>query len=328
MKTVKDNINSELIGGAVVIAGNHEKNLILQADGIADWESGLPMTTDTVFDIASLTKVVGTNSVLLFAIADGLLDLDQPFTDYLPEFTGKMSGPVKVRDLAQHISGVNIRYCHTETHDEMFKGILDVDFPFSVGERFQYTCTNYILLGFMLERIYGKKLNEIADERLFKPLGMTDTNWTQPTDGLLPRTIRTINADPGIISDFGARAYFPRPLGNAGIFSTAADLAKFARMMLRNDGIIFPQAILDFCFTNFNPPSVQHPRSIGWDMASEMIPDGFSDQTITHSGWSGQTMWVDRGTDRFVIVLTNRKGDWAQAKIGRKEIAAEVLTML
>ena len=328
MKTVQDQIQSGLIGGAVVLVGDPDKDLFSYAAGCADWETGLPMTQNTVFDIASVTKVVGTNSVLLFAIADGLLDPDQPFTDYLPEFTGKMPGPVKVRDLAQHISGVNIRYCHTGTHDEMYKGILDVDFPVPVGERFEYTCTNYILIGFMLERIFGRKLNEIAEERLFQPLGMTETNWTQPADGLLPRTIRTVNADPGIISDFGAQAYFPRPLGNAGIFSTAADMAKFARMMLKNDGSIFPQEVLELCFTNFNPSAVQHPRSIGWDMDPAMMPNGLSEQTISHSGWTGQTMWIDRGTDRFVIVLTNRKADWALAKFGRRDIAAEVLTML
>lgn len=328
MKNVLDQINSGLIGGAVVLAGDLKQDPIFYAAGCADWQTGTPMTTDSVFDIASITKVVGTNSVLLAAIADGLVDLDKPFTDYLPEFTGNMPQPVKVRELAQHISGVNIRYHHTGSHEEIYRGILNVDFPYPPRTKFEYTCTNYILLGFMLEKVYGRPLNEIAQERVFHPLGMTETNWTKPLDGLQARTIRTINADPGIISDFGAQAYFPRPFGNAGIFSTAADLAKFARMMLKNDGSIFPEHIVDLCFKNFNPPEIQPPRAIGWNMAPALIPDGLSPQTVFHSGWTGQTLWLDPGTNRFVIVLTNRKADWAEAQSGRKAIAEEALSML
>lgn len=325
MKTVREQIKSGLIGGAVVLAGNVEKDLFTHADGIADWQTGSLMTMDSVFDVASVTKVVGTNSVLLAAIADGLVDLDRALTDYLP---GLNSRNVKVREFAQHISGVNIKYCHVGDQDEMYRGILNVDFPFPPRARYEYTCTNYILIGFMLEHLYGRRLDEIAAERVFHPLNMTETTWVHPGAERLSRTIRTVNEDPGTISDFGAKAFAPHPFGNAGIFSTAADLAKYARMMLRNDGSIFPKDVLDLCFTDFNPPSVQHPRSIGWDMAKDVIPVGLSDQTISHSGWSGQTIWIDRGTNRFVIVLTNRKQDWAEAKYGRKAIAEEALTML
>ncbi len=327
MKTVQDQIKSGLIGGAVVLVGDPDKDLFSYAAGCADWETGLPMTQNTVFDIASVTKVVGTNSVLLAAIADGLVDLDKPFTDYLPDFTGEMQQTVKVRDLAQHISGINIRYHHTGSHEEMYRGILNVDFPYPPGVRFEYTCTNYIILGFLLEKVYGRRLDEIATERIFRPLGMTETNWTKPLEALQGRTIRTINAAPGIISDFGAQAYFPRPFGNAGLFSTAADLAKFARMMLRNDGSIFPENILNLCFTNFNPPDIT-PRAIGWNMAPALIPDALSSRTVFHSGWTGQTFWLDPGTKRFVIVLTNRRDDWGEAQLGRKAIAEEALSML
>ncbi len=328
MNTVETFIRQGLIDGAAVLAGDPERDLFAGAWGFADRTDQVPMSMDTIFDLASVTKAVGTNSVLLAALADGLLELDRPFTDYLPEFTGKMQEAVTVRELALHISGVNINYCDTGTPEEMRRKILAVDFLRKPRTEYQYTCTSYILIGFLLEKLFGRSLAEVASERVFRPLGMTETNWTAPVEGGVSRTIRTINADPGIISDPGARHYAPRPFGNAGIFSTVADLAKFARMMLKNDGSIFPPEILQLCFTDFNPPEVRHPHSIGWDMMPDMIPAGLSPETVFHNGWTGQTLWIDPGTMRFVIVLTNRMKPWDRAKFGRKAIAEEALTLL
>lgn len=328
MYQIDQQIRQGLIGGAAVLAGDLEQDLFAGAWGYADWQDHRPMTMDTIFDIASVTKPVGTNSVLLAAVADGLLELDRPFTDYLPEFTGKQFGPVTVRELALHISGININYCNDGTPAEMQRKILATDFLKPPRTEYQYTCTNYILIGFLLEKNCGRSLADIASERVFRPLGMNETNWTEPAASELPRTIRTINADPGTISDPGARHYAPRPFGNAGIFTTAADLAKYARMMLRNDGTVFPPEILQLCFTDYNPPQVGHPHSIGWDKMPDMIPSGLSEQTVFHNGWTGQTFWIDRGTGRFVIVLTNRMKAWDKAKFGRKAIAEEVLAAI
>lgn len=328
MRHIQQQICDGLIDGAVVLAGDREQDLFAGAWGYADKRDQRPMTVDTIFDIASVTKAIGTNSVLLAALADNLLDLDRTFTDYLTDFSGKQVAPVTIRELALHISGVNIGYCNTGTPAEMHRKILAVDFLKPPRTEYQYTCTNYILIGFLLEKIYGRSLADLATERVFRPLGMNETNWTEPVEGGLTRTIRTINADPGIISDPGARHYAPRPFGNAGIFTTAADLAKYARMMLRNDGAVFPPEILQLCFTDFNPPQVAHPHSIGWDKMPDMIPAGLSDQTVFHNGWTGQTVWIDPGMNRFIIVLTNRMKEWDRAKFGRKAIAEEVLTEL
>ncbi|MBO4631810.1 MAG: beta-lactamase family protein [Lentisphaeria bacterium] len=328
MWNIERQIQQGLIDGAVVLAGNLERDLYSGAWGYADKANHVPMTEDSVFDIASITKAVGTNSVLLAALTDGILELDRPFIDYLPEFTGKPPRPVTIRELALHISGVNINYCNEGSSEEMHRKILAVDFPHQPGTVYQYTCTNYILLGFLLEKLYTRDLAEIATERVFRPLRMTASAWTRPPAGSLSRTVRTINAAPGVISDPGARHYAPRPFGNAGIFTTAADLAKYARMLLRNDGTIFPKKITRLCFTDFNPPGIHHPHSIGWDMMPDMIPDGLSGQTIFHNGWTGQTLWIDPGSQRFVIVLTNRMKEWDRAKYGRKAIAEELLSLL
>ncbi len=324
MKNIEEQISKGLIDGAVVLAGDMEKDLFSGAYGIADRAKKVPMTMDTIFDIASVTKVVGTTSGLLLALSDGLLDLNRPFTDFLTDFTGVLPRPVTVRQLALHLSGVNLQYAHTGTPEEMKRGILNVDFPVPPLERYEYTCTSYILLGFLVEAIYRRPIDELVGERVFRKLRMNDTRWTRPAEGGLPRTVRTINADPGTISDFGARAYFPKALGNAGIFSTAADLAVYARMMLSGGRGIFRDGVTDCCFTNYSPNGL-HPHAIGWDMIDDMIPKGCSPETVYHSGWTGQTVWLDPVKKRFVIVLTNRFQDWGEAKYGRKKIAEEIL---
>ena len=137
MKTIDEQIGKGLIDGAVVLAGDLERDLFSGAWGFADKRAGVPMALDTIFDAASVTKAVGTNSVLLSALADGRLELDQPFTDHLPEFSGPMPGPVTVRELALHISGVNINYCNTGTPEEMRRKILAVEFLRPVRQVYQ-----------------------------------------------------------------------------------------------------------------------------------------------------------------------------------------------
>ena len=321
-------IANGIINGAVLLAGTAEKDLFAGAYGIADPAENVPMQFNSVFDIASVTKVIGTNSALLTAIEAKKIDLDRPFTDYLPQYRTHLTEKVTVRMLASHISGISMAYPQISPSEEMRNALMDVTFPEKPGENYQYTCTAFILLGLTVEAVMGRNLEQIVSEKVFERLGMRETRWTQPPEGTLNRTIRTINAAPGVISDPGARAFFPQPLGNAGIFSTAEDLAKYCRMMLKNDGSVFAPEVLDLCFCNCNPPEVRHARSVGWDMAAEGIPGGLSAQTVYHSGWTGQSVWVDPVSRRFVIVLTNRCGDWTKARDGRINIAEEILTRI
>ena len=122
-RCMEEQIRQGLIDGAVVLAGDAEHDLFAAARGFADKANNIPMTMGTIFDIASVTKAVGTNSVLLAALADGLIDLDRPFTDYLPEFNGTIIEPVTVREIALHISGININYCNEGSPQEMRRKI-------------------------------------------------------------------------------------------------------------------------------------------------------------------------------------------------------------
>ena len=330
MKTIPDSVSRQIaagiIHGAVILAGTETEELFTGAYGIADQGKNTPMQLNSVFDIASVTKVIGTTSALLTAIEAGKIELDRPFTDYIPKFRTAMRETVTVRMLAAHVSGISMAYPQISPAEVMRDALMDITFPESPGQNYQYTCTAFILLGLLIEAVMGKTLDDIVTEKVFRKLGMYDTCWTRPPVGAEERTIRTINAAPGIISDPGARAFFPEALGNAGIFSTASDLAKYCRMMLKNDGSVFAPEILNLCFKNCNPPEIKHARAIGWDMEAHGIPGGLSPQTVYHSGWTGQSVWVDPVGKCFVIVLTNRCGDWTKARDGRINIAEEILT--
>ena len=325
MKTPQEQIQAGWIDGAVVLGGTRGTDFLREAWGIADRQRKTPMRTDCVFDIASLTKVVGTAPLLALCTEEGLVDFDAPFTEYLP-YRGKIPAPVTVRHLATHCSGVQINYpCFPGEHEKMARSILAEDFVRPPGVLYEYTCTGYILLGFLIEAVTGRSLEELAAERIFAPLGMTDTRWGAPPEGALPRTIRTINADPGVISDHGARAMAPRRTGNAGIFSTADDLAKFCRMMLGEGKGLFRSETMELFFRNQAPQGMT-ARSLGWNLDKTGIPRAFSSATIFHTGWTGQSMWIDPETGRFLLVLTNRFGESSPESCkGRLAIAAEAL---
>ena len=324
MKHPARQIASGLIDGAVVLGGTRHGDFVRTACGTADRKTGAPMREDSVFDIASLTKVVGTAPLLAFCIEEGLVDFDAPFTEYLP-YRGKLPAPVTVRHLATHCSGVQINYPYFPGEAEkMMQAILSEDFARPPETLYEYTCTNYILLGLLIERVTDRRLEELAAERIFAPLGMTDTRWGAPPAGALPRTIRTINADPGVISDHGARAIAPHRIGNAGIFSTADDLAKFCRMMLDGGGGLFRRETRELFFRNQAPRNMA-ARSLGWNLDPSCIPHGLSEATIYHTGWTGQAMWIDPETERFLLVLTNRFGDSIESWKGRLAIASEAL---
>ena len=236
---IPEQIHAGLIDGAVVLGGTGTEDFRRGAYGIADRMKQAPMQFDSVFDIASLTKVTGTAVLLAFCVEEGIIDLDAPFTEYLP-YHGRLFSPVTVRQLATHYSGIQINYPYFPGEEKkMIEAILSLDFVRPPMTEYEYTCTNYILLGLLIERVMKKPLEQLAEERIFHPLGMNDTKWGAPVDGALSRTIRTINAAPGVISDHGARAIAPHRIGNAGIFSTASDLAKFCRMMLNRGRGIF-----------------------------------------------------------------------------------------
>ena len=336
-KIIGDEIADGVINGAALLVCDQERELFTYTAGEA--AAGIPMSCDTIIDIASVTKAVATATALLICRSRGMIDFDAPFTRYLPDFSAPLpGGPVTVRDLALHISGFSHenqpkRQYFAEDGNELLRNTLRFPPLFPPQEHFEYTCWNYLLLGQIVERIAGRPLTEFCRTELFEPLGMVDSSLGRPVTDDPARLAQTCGTDvPGKISDFVAfRIYRDGGCaGNAGMFSTARDLGKFCRMLLQGGrlpggGRLFPEAQLRELTANAMPPHLPVKRSFGWVIRDVYHPESASDQIIYHSGWSGQTLYIDFGLRLGVVVLTTRRGDYERAKRDRSRIASLLL---
>ena len=284
-------------------------------------EPRLPVTVDTLFDMASVGKTQ-TAALCALLYAEGKLDVDAPFTEYLPEHVlAKEDCRITVRDLATHSGGFdNTKPYMTTDAERMFAELFHKRPVRSRGERFEYACSNYVYLGLIVERLTGLDLDAAAKQMLWRPLGMKRTTW-KPVVGdsdvaeYPSSTYSCINGMPAK-RRIGERndicAYLaPRPMGNGANFSTIGDMLLFADDMLERG--CFPTAYYDLMFT----PSFDrggYRRSFGWDMTAEKSTfsiwtrTGFSSSAICHTGWTGCAMAIDPDNDFAGVVLGNRMG--------------------
>jgi uncharacterized protein YbbC (DUF1343 family)/CubicO group peptidase (beta-lactamase class C family) len=276
------------------------------------------MTVDTIFDIASLTKVVATTSSLMKLFEMGKFRLNDKITDYIPEFQGGKSD-ITIRNLFTHFSGL----APDVPLDQPWSG-----YPTGIrlaattkpqgppGQRFVYSDINFILLGELVHRLSGQMVSDFARENVFSPLGMKETAF-QPPAAWLPRIAPTERPRPGspplrgVVHDPTARN-MGGVAGHAGVFSSADDLARFAQMMLNGgelDGVrIFnPLTVAKFTEPQ-SPPDQPILRGLGWDIDSpnsgnrgELFPIG----SYGHTGFTGTSIWIDPSTKTYVILLAN-----------------------
>jgi uncharacterized protein YbbC (DUF1343 family)/CubicO group peptidase (beta-lactamase class C family) len=316
---IEDAVRSGLIPGAVLAVGHNGQIVYQKAYG----SSALvpqrePMTLDTIFDIASLSKVVSTTPCIMKLVEQGKLRLDDPVTKYLPEFQGGKSD-ITVRLLMTHFSGLapDVELVpRWSGYREGIQRALTTKPVAPPGVRFIYSDINFLLLGEIVSRLSGMTLPEFAAQEIFKPLGMVDTQY-QPPASLLARIAPTeIDKDThqplrGNVHDPTSR-YMGGIAGHAGVFSTAADLSRYAEMLLNqgeSGGIrIFQPATVKKFTEPATPADQPILRALGWDMDSpyssnrgELYPIG----SYGHTGYTGTSMWLDPQSNSFVILLTN-----------------------
>src|SRR5215469_11715000 len=305
--------------GAVLIVGHDGQIVYQKAYGNRALVPAVePMTMDTVFDCASLTKVIATTSSMMKLFEQGKFRLNDKVTDYIPEFQGGKSD-ITIRNLLTHFSGLapdvpldtpwtgyatGIRLAAT-TKPEAPPGV-----------RYVYSDINFLLLGELVHRLSGQMLSDYARQNIFQPLGMKETMF-QPPASLVPRiapTERTsANGPPlrGVVHDPTARN-MGGVAGHAGVFSTASDLARFAQMMLNGgelDGVrVFSPLTVKKFTEPQSPPDQPILRGLGWDIDSphsgnrgELFPIG----SYGHTGFTGTSIWIDPSTRTFVILLAN-----------------------
>lgn len=308
------------IPGAVLLIGQPGRVLHRKAYGNrALVPRREPMTVDTIFDAASLTKVVATAPSIMKLFEQGRLRLNDRVTDYLPEFQGGESD-ITIRHLLTHYSGLRPDL----DLEPKWKGyetgvkLALVDEPVAEpGERFLYSDINYILLGEIVRRVSGEPLPEFARKHFFDPLGMRDTMFRPPKK--LRRRIAPTEKVPefrlplrGIVHDPTTR-YMGGVAGHAGLFTTADDLGRFAEMLLglgSRDGVRVLQPLtVRKMISPQSPADKAILRGAGWDIDSpfstsrgELFPLG----SFGHTGFTGTSLWIDPVTRTYVILMTNR----------------------
>jgi uncharacterized protein YbbC (DUF1343 family)/CubicO group peptidase (beta-lactamase class C family) len=273
-----------------------------------------PMTEDTIFDSASLTKVMATTPAIMKLVEQGKVEIDALVSKYLPEFTGENKDKVTVRHLMTHSSGTKpgIPSRGWEGYDGGIATACSTPLANPPGTVFRYSDINFILLGEIARRTSGMTLAEFCATEIYGPLKMRDTMY-KPGEALLARVAPTTRDTPrGIVHDPTARS-MNGIAGHAGLFTTISDSARYARMML-NEGELDGTRILkpETVRLMTSVQSVDGPkgrRGLGWDIdTSYSGPRGkwFPIGSYGHTGWTGGSMWIDPFSKSFIVFLSNR----------------------
>jgi uncharacterized protein YbbC (DUF1343 family) len=277
-----------------------------------------PMTEDTIFDAASLTKVIATTPAIMLLIERGQVKLDEPVRTYLAGFKGEGKEAITVRHLLVHTSGLRPDLSLTEQwsgYETAIRLACEEKLVSAPGEVFRYSDINFFLLGEIVERVTGRKLSEFVEREVFHPLKMADTGFL-PAATKLPRIAPTEKQGDtvlrGVVHDPTARR-MGGVAGHAGLFTTAADLSRFARMMLNGgelDGVrVFKPGTVRLMTGVQTPDALRERRGLGWDIDSPYAgPRGrhFPLGSYGHTGWTGTSLWIDPFSRTFVIFLSNR----------------------
>jgi CubicO group peptidase (beta-lactamase class C family) len=303
--------------GAIAVIGTHAGPLVTVAAGHLDWAPSPAPTTETLWDIASLTKVVGMTSAMMQLVESGKVDLDAPVQRYLPEWSGPGKDRVTVRDLITHRSGLPAFKQYFKLNvspDSTLRLFFATPLDTTPGARMVYSDIGAILLGKIVERVSGEPIDAYLSRRVFGPLGMRDTRY-RPDASLLSRIAPT-EKDPwrgrhlrGEVHDENAAA-LGGVSAHAGLFSSAHDLERLARVYLNGgtlDGgrLARPATIRQFTTVQ---DSTFSSRALGWDTPSENSSAGhfITRPAFGHTGFTGTSFWVAPQHDLYVILLTNR----------------------
>lgn len=318
--------------GAAVVVGRRGAAVWEKGFGKLSWEDGSsPVVADrTIYDLASLTKVIGTTTALMVLYDQGKIHLDDPVSQYVPAFAGGEKDRVTIRMLLEHRSGLPAgrdlwRIAHTP--EEARDAVISTPLVCYPNECYEYSDLGADMLGFVVEAASGQRLDQFLDQHVFGPLGMADT-FFRPADSLRARVAPTEVAPPrgyplqGEVHDENAYA-LGGIAGHAGLFSTASDLAVFAQMMLNGgeyDGVHIVADSTVALFTKRQPGA--GTRALGWDTCNDKgsCGDYLGDDAYGHTGFTGTSLWIDPDRDMFVILLTNRVHE-ARAKRPAKVIA-------
>ncbi len=337
----KKQIRAGSIPGAVVIVGNGDQILYRKAFGYrARKPKPLPMTADTIFDLASLTKVIATTTAVMQLVEQDKLKLDDPVAKYWPAFAANGKEAITIRQLLTHYSGLR-----PDLPDANWSGyqtalaMIEAEQPrHAPGSSYEYSDINFEVLGELVRRVSGQPLDAYCLQHIFLPLGMHDTNF-KPARALRDRIAPTVYWHQKIIwGEVNDPSAFRMGgvAGHAGLFATADDLAIFARMLLHGGNyhgatILQPDSVAEMTSPQTAADQTRQ-RGLGWNLNAPnddgrtVVPAGF----YGHTGYTGTSLWIDPVTRTFVVILTNRvypndKGDAGPLRTGIADVVATAI---
>jgi uncharacterized protein YbbC (DUF1343 family)/CubicO group peptidase (beta-lactamase class C family) len=343
-------IAADEIPGAVVVVGHQGRTLFRKAYGNrAVLPAREPMTLDTIFDAASLTKVMATTSAVMKLVEQGKLRLNDTAAQYIPEFASHGKDQITIRHLLTHTSGLRPIPALTgqwSGAEPVLKSIYGDTLVSPPGARFIYSDTGFILLAELVRRVSGVPLDEFVAREIFGPLGMQHTRFLPPAEWI-PRIAPTEEVDlpegakagsgrgrilRGIVHDPRARG-MGGVAGHAGLFTTADDLSIFCRMLLARGANVFAPATVEAMTTPQTPPWSTTLRGLGWDIDSVYSAprgDFFPLGSFGHTGFTGTSLWVDPSSQTFVILLSTTQHPYSRPAISslRSKVANTVTAAL
>lgn len=316
--------------GAAVVVGRKGAAVWERGFGRLDWTGSSPTVdpAESIYDLASLTKVIGTTTALMILYDEGKIHLDDPVSKYIPEFSGGEKDLVTLRLLLEHRSGLPAgrdlwRFTHSP--EEAREAVIQTPLVYHPNQYYEYSDLGADMLGFVVEAASGERLDQFLEDHVWKPLGMENT-FFKPADSLRDRIAPTEDNPPrgyplrGEVHDENAFA-LGGVAGHAGLFSTASDIAIFAQMMLNGGEYGGTRLIADSTVTLFTTRAAG-TRALGWDTCAGDGSCGkyLSERAYGHTGYTGTSLWIDPDRDMFVILLTNRVHE-ARARRPAKVIA-------
>jgi CubicO group peptidase (beta-lactamase class C family) len=289
-------LEQDHIPSAVIVAGDVDRVTYARAFGAA--------SLDTIYDLASCTKVVATTTAVMRLVEEGKLSLDDPIGKYLKPFEGRR---ITIRECLRHCSGLP---AYLTPKSRTSDGILaEIAALRPIGGGYTYSCLNMISAARIVETVTKMPMAEYLRINFFEPLGMKDTSFAPPPSRCAP----TAKDLQGVVHDPLARSYATseHQSGNAGLFSTGADLAIFCRALLQGK-VLKPETVAEM----FTPDD--HTRGLGWDV----FDDPPYKPGVGHTGFTGTLLWLNPASGRFAIVLTNRvlTGEQTSVTRLRKEV--------
>jgi len=345
---VADAIAARKLPGAVVVVGRGDAVVWRKAYGNRALVPAVePMTLDTIFDMASLTKVVATTPAVMLLVEQGRIRLTDPVASFIPEFAKYGKDRITIRDLLLHTSGLRPDLDLGDDWSGYETGVrLAAEEVPSTDRRFVYSDINFLLLAEVVRRVSQQPFEEFVNAHVFSPLGMRETMFKPPAS-LVPRIAPTEACAPtdttcsgilrGIVHDPTARR-MGGVAGHAGLFSTAADLTMYCRMLLGNGAIGRTRILAPLTVARMTSPASPagepNVRGLGWDLDSaysanrgELMPLG----SYGHTGFTGTSIWIDPATRTFIVFLSNRvhpdgKGDVTPLRAEVATIVGSALT--